>query len=406
MLLFAIFCSTLLCVTPVQTEGDVAFPAQGSPIEKPVDWRVDLLDQAFEGVSQLPDRPHIKNRTRAQAKLVTAALELDLVKQACSYADRITGWRGASAEAEIAGYLLRHGQTSRAMEYMNRAKTGLKASKNAHNEGWRLSEVRAKLAAYYLYSGDLDAAMMLQVGLETTSAAIIEVAKARIMDPEQFDEQYESALRLIGSADFEQLEAVLASSTTLYERYFDDLDRRAKVWGLIQQAWKPLPLLVRIETTETLMGVAYAEHDQDETVRWAQVAQGLVESIKWSPELEVQMLARLGGMQYLAGDAQAARQSAAAALELFQSSRKAIVDMYRGRSLRPLASTYHMMGEQGLAEKVFGMVLEEALVNPNGRPRCEDFSATLALMVEIGFKPSKGLESKILGFGESLRAPW
>ncbi|HSR88649.1 MAG TPA: hypothetical protein VLL07_06815, partial [Pontiella sp.] len=56
---------------------------------------VQMLELAFDGVSGMPLDPHIRNRARAQEKIVDAALELMQPELAARYAGEIPNWRQA-----------------------------------------------------------------------------------------------------------------------------------------------------------------------------------------------------------------------------------------------------------------------------------------------------------------------
>ena len=60
--------------------------ADDSYEDKPIEeYRLQLLDLGFSGVSKIPLRPHIKNRSRAQLTVVETCLELGQAKTAERY---------------------------------------------------------------------------------------------------------------------------------------------------------------------------------------------------------------------------------------------------------------------------------------------------------------------------------
>ena len=65
-------------------------------------YQSELLDHAFETAAAIPVKPHIKDRSRAQEKVVEVSLELDQPLRALSLIERIDNWRRGSGYCDLA----------------------------------------------------------------------------------------------------------------------------------------------------------------------------------------------------------------------------------------------------------------------------------------------------------------
>src|SRR3972149_726212 len=89
---------------------DVAQSMAGSLTDKPLAvYQNELLGHAFETAAAIPVKPHIKDRSRAQEKVVAASLELDQPLRAQMLIEKIDNWRRGSGYCDIAFYCARQG---------------------------------------------------------------------------------------------------------------------------------------------------------------------------------------------------------------------------------------------------------------------------------------------------------
>lgn len=383
-------------------------PANGPAPPDPAiaSFRTDLLDVSFRAVSKLPEKPHIKNRSRAQEQVVETALELGLPRLAATYAVQIENWRSASALAAIAEYWIRAGELDEARAFMQRARIALDSVKDEESQGWRLSRVRAKLAACHLRLGEPELAMELRLGLDASETSVVEVALAELLAPESFDTRFELAKAVAASGDFEGVRTMLDTCTTLFSRFYDEPERRSKVLELIETAWKTLPVPVRLETNAELFTAARAHGDRAAAGKFLEAAEAMLESTPWAPDAYLPHLARLAKQYQRFGQPEVARARADAGLDLYRAQRERIVDMYRSRALCPLAEAYVELGRLDRANETYALAIEEAFVNPNGRPRAEDLAVICCSLARVGLVPDEALWTKI-GLGlDQLRAPW
>jgi len=369
-------------------------------------WRVELVDLAYRAVSKMPSEPHIKSRSRAQEDVVDVALEMGLPLRAATYAKGIANWRAAAAHADVAKSLIDMGLPVAGRKQMAAAEGALETVQKEETQGWRTSRVQAKLAACDLALGEVEEALRRQVELADSETSFVEEAKAKLLTVEAFDAQYERARSMIDAANFDQLKAILATCKILYSRFFDDEVRREQVISLAESAWKSLPIDVRIETRFSFARSAMAHANPAIAVQLVDAADGLRQRVSLNPELTVTLAARFAGMRAEVGQPTKALQEANGALALFTADKKKIVDIYRGRTLRPLAEAYCTMGESEKALEVYRMALDEGFVNPNSRPRADDLAATCLSMALRNTEPSTDLWKRIVQIEGALAKPW
>jgi tetratricopeptide (TPR) repeat protein len=117
-------------------------------------------------------------------------------------------------------------------------------------------------------------------------------------------------------------------------------------------------------------------------------------------------MAKLAALRFRAGQIEKAQEQADKALELFESKRDRIVNIYRAESLQPLAEAYSMMSNTPRALAVYELAVTEGVANPNSRPRAEDLSATCCSMALHAVEPGAELWERIRTIHEGLGDPW
>ncbi|HEU4420792.1 MAG TPA: hypothetical protein VFT55_17775, partial [Planctomycetota bacterium] len=126
----------------------------------------------------------------------------------------------------------------------------------------------------------------------------------------------------------------------------------------------------------------------------------------WRPADHVPVLARLCELRGRAGEVDQARADAEAAMAIYQRERDGIVDIDRAETIRPLAIAWHALGEVTTADGLLALALEEAIENPNSRPRADDFVDTAVAMARNRIEPSPALLIRMREICEGLGNPW
>jgi len=416
--LFIATCAALTTSCSESKAIDVARTpvASGPPSPAIAAWRGELLDLAFEAASAFPLNPHVKNRSRAQADAVTAALAVDQPDRAVRYAEGIANWRRGEAYADIAFHQADHGRLGRVQEFLDLAQRiadeGVAADANSPSDAvetsqeWRRDRVRAQIARTYLRLGQDARADTAASGAIDSETAPIHAERARGVDAANFDAHMTSLDALVATGSFDPLRSALDAYAELFSTFYGDAERRRVIEEKIPLAWAKLPIQVRLETQEKLVGKALEHGDEAKALELVDAASVMLDSTNWNAEANVPLRARLAGLRARAGDVVRAREEADAALVAYDREREQIVNIYRASVLRPLAQAYHEIGDSEKARAVYFKALDEGVLNPNSRPRADDLVATICSMVTTNVEPDVTMRTRIGEIRSKLGAPW
>lgn len=401
---FSLFIFTFGCDKQEKT-GDIGQEKSvmaGSLTDKPLaSYQDKLLGLAFETAAAIPVKPHIKDRSRAQEKVVSAALELDQPLLALSCLEKIDNWRRGSGYADLALYCARHGFTDEAQQYVNRA---MQVSESA--EDWRRDHIRIKIANAYALLGQNQQADQFGAGLADAEAGKIATVKASIADEDAFDEHMNALEPLLVSNNFDIVDNALQACAQLFHRFYDHTVRRSLVEEKMKTSWEKLPIFKRVEFLTELAGFALDHGDQAKSLALVNEAQTFMDGAQWRPEHRIPLVSKLVRLRFGAGDEQKARADADTLLALFDAERNKMANIERAGTLRPLAETYQSMGNTATARAVYKRIVEEGVENPNSRPRAEDLADTCISMALHEIMPDDELWNRILQIQDGLGDPW
>lgn len=372
--------------------------------------RAELLDLAFSAASAFPTNPHAKNKARAQAEVVDACIALDQHARAARFASEIDGWERGTAYADLAHRLAERGAKQDAHRCLALAEVVADKDRTVlEDEGgqvWRRDRIRARMARAQLALGEERAAEALAKDLADAEQAHVTSAVAARTDAEEFDERMRWVDETVKLANFELLQAALATCVELFDAHYDDVQKREACEAKIESSWSKLPVGIRVEFVLDLGHRALAHGDRTKTLALSEKAKALIDGALWPPVLKVDVLSRLATLRHRAGDAEAGRADANFALAYFDAEERAIVDIDRADALRPLAETFHALGDTAAARKTYQRALAAGQTNPNARPRCQDFVATCCSLARIGFETDDELLQTLRSIRASLREPW
>lgn len=379
-------------------------------------YRMELLDLAFEAVSAFPVHPHIKNRSRAQEAVVLACLELDQTERALRQIERIDNWRRGKCYADLAYHEAQQGRMADVQKYLDLAQrisdgAAVEAPESPSDsmegpQAWRRDRIRTSIARTYMLLGQEAQAAAVAEGAEASELGRVHVEKTKLTTPADFEAQIGALDALVGTGAFEQLNAALQSYSTLFDRFYDDAERRALVEEKIDVAWAKLPIGVRIGVLVELAGHALAHHDSPKALELVDAGRTLLDSTRPDVESHTPLRAQLAALRFRSGDQAGARAEADAALAAYDAGRETVVNMYRAGVLRPLAEAYHALGDDEKSRSVYAQVLEEGVLNPNSRPRAEDLAATATSMAVNGVEPDAALMARLKSIRAGLGDPW
>jgi len=344
-------------------------------MDKPIAaFQRDLLDFAFATATAIPIRPHIKDRSRTQEAVVAASLELDQPQRAHSYIEMIDNWRRGSGYADLAFYAAQHGKTNEAQHYL---KLASQSTRDPKVEDWRRDRIRVKIAKVHLWLGQTRQADQFAAGVVESESGHVDIIKN-----------------------------ALDAYAALFDRFYDDAERRLQAEKKIKAGWGNLPVLFRIKLLLTLSRSALHHADPGQALKLVNEVQAMTDAHQWPPRYGIPIQAQLAGLRSRAGDTQRARTDADAALALFDAVRHQMVDIDRAGTIRPLAETYQSMGDTAAALALYKRVVEEGVQNPNSRPHAEELSATCRSMALHGVEPDAPLWARMRQIRKGLGSPW
>ena len=365
-------------------------------------FQKDLLDLAFDTASAIPANPHIKDRSRQQEAVVLACIKLDQPKRALQYTEAIENWLNGLCYANLAYYLVEHGQTNEASRYLKIA-----ADLSESAEDWRKDRIRVRLAQAHALLGQTPKADLFESGVADSEKGKVAPLKAMNGGKDAFDEQMKTLDAMIATGNFDLQRNALESCVKLFNGFYSDAARRALAEKKIRISWEKLPVHIRLDLLAELAGYALDHADKVKSLELVNDSQTMMNQYQWPMEVRIPLIAKLAELRFRSGDQAKARTDADAALALFDDpAQNTIVDIWRAGALRPLAHTYQMMGDSKASSSVYQQVVEEGVKNPNSRPRAEDLTATCVAMALDGVEPDTTFVGRLRQIKKGLGNPW
>lgn len=360
----------------------------GLPVDRPIaPWQTELLTTAFTAASALPLDPHVKNRARAQAAVVSGCLQLDQPERAATYLQGIPNWQRGVAAAELAAWCVRHGAAGAAAAWLDLAETTAQAVlADPREQGWRAERIRARVADTILM---LDDAARRELGVEGSGGLTALLARV-------------DAVLVAG--DLEQMTGALLSCADAFAAPTVDAKGREL---LLERARKArVPATVRIDTTLRMADALLASGAAGAATALLDEVQPLLAAGEWLPEDAARFAAQTATLRHRAGDRDRAIADLTTATEAFARDRTRIASVFAGQGLRPLAEAWHRCGDTGRARNLLRDALTTAVVNPNSRPRAEDLVATCLLLATAAIEPDAELLAQVRQVAAGLGSPW
>lgn len=377
---------------PVQTLQNKPLPA----------WQSELIETAFETASAMPVKPHIKDRSKAQAAVAEACFKLDQPLRALEYIDQIKNWRRGRGYADYAFYSMRSGVTNEVMNYLDLADQIARIA----DQDWRRDRIKVRISQTLLLMGHEDRAKPFYSHIEASESGKVERVAAMLCDVPGFDDQLADLEAMIATEQYDLMVNAMKAAAQLYKQFYADTERRDRVETMLRDSWESLPAVTRIELMEGLAESSLDKGDAAEALKWVNEARDLMDEHEWPAEYHVPMIAGLAALRFECGEADAARRELAAARELFDEKEAEIVNIYKADALIPVAEAAAVMGNPDLARTVYALALTKAVENPNSRPRAEDLTAACLSMVLHEVEPGETLRAQIRDVQSNLGDPW
>jgi tetratricopeptide (TPR) repeat protein len=385
------------CAEP--QEETTALNPKDIPLEP---YQNELLNIAFEAVSAMPKNPHIKSRSLAQESVVRTCLDLEQPQKALGYIEQIDNWRREACYADLAFYYAQHGASNENVQYY----LELAAKVPDQTEDWRKGRITSKISQTKAYMEQAKEAKQYERGNEKKEPVKIPDIKKMTSPLDSFDEKMEALGKKVLTGQFDDIKNSLETYAELYNRFYQDVERRALIEEKIKTTWSKMPLIIRIDLQKKLIHFALAHSDKNAALELTNEAKSMMDSTSWPSRYEIPMQAELAGFRFRAGDEQRARPEVRKALDLFDTERKKIVNIYRAKMLRSIAQAYWTMGNSATTLDLYKRAIEAGIENPNSRPRAEDLASTCCSMALHKVEPDAELLNRIRQIRDDLGDPW
>jgi tetratricopeptide (TPR) repeat protein len=364
------------------------------------------LELAFQAASALPQMPHAKTRARLQEQVALAYLGAGDADRAEACFDLIDNWRRGVGYADLAQHWVLAGQPKRAEALLQRALAVGEDSRGTEQQAWRRGRILGKASAVLMSLGRDGEAAKLAAGLESVEAMPVQLAQMRKLGRGDWDLLAERLKHAVAAGQFEEQRAALEAACEFQSRFYEDSILREKVLSAIHTSWGKMPAQVRLGLIQTLGATAQANGDGKAALTQLEMAEDFMAGLVWRVEEELPWVAAFAKLRANCGDRDGAKEALRRALLRYDAGEKDIVDIYRSGALRPLAEAYVVLGERERAQAIYRRALDAGGVNPNSRPRAEDFVATVCSMTGVGFQPNAALLQHMAEFQGTLGAPW
>jgi hypothetical protein len=386
--------------TPHERTATQAPPA---PLEG---GRAALLEFAFESASRFPDGDQVRNRSAAQERVVLAALELAHLERATAWAERIDGWRRGTALAACAAAQAERGDVEEAERPIALADEVAQADPELFGQEWRRDRVRTGIAQALTWLGERKRAAGYEAGSADSEVGKVGVVAARIMNPDAFEATLRDLGTILEQGSLDRGRNALATCAALWDRFYDDVERREQLDERVEAVLDRFPLQVAIEHELERADAALAHGDRVTALALVDRAQQRFELGRWNTENHVPLTAVLCAARFRAGDGERARRLADMALARYEQEKGEIPDVFRAETLVPMAEAFHAMGDTPRALEVYALAVREGSHNPNARPRAEDLTMIACSMALVGVEPDLALWKRMAEVRAGLTAPW
>ncbi len=370
-------------------------------------YRIELLDLAFQAASALPLRPHVKSRSQAQDAVVAASLELRQPARALGYLEQIENWRRGACYADLAFYCAQNGHAASVQPYLDLARQLSDNPTEENPQSWQRDRVRVKIARTHALLGQTRLAAEFQAGVVEAESGKVDAVEATFLAPDAFEAELASLDAILAGSSFDQARNALDACAQLFHRFYDDEARRGRAESRIKTSWEGrLPSMIRIDLLMQITRSALDHGDEGKALELVNETRALLESSNVALEYRLPLQARLAALRFQAKDEGTAKRELEEALATYDAQRETIVNVFRARTLCPLAEAYQALGEPTSALALYKRTVEEGSQNPNSRPRAEDLSATCLSMALRGVEPDAHLRKRLADLCSQLGEPW
>jgi len=396
--LTAVLCLLVSCITGCAPQQQKITVPQDKPLAL---FQTRLLETAFDTASDIPIRPHLDSRSKAQKRVFDGAVTLQQLDTAGRFSEQIKDWRRGVAHADLAFYFAEQGAVQMALSEVDIAEQIARAIQD-----WPRDRILARLAQASVLLHDSDSTARLTQGIDEQEAAKATHTAATLCTEEQYENQRGILLDLLQKERYDHRKQGILSSAALFTRFYTDPLKRDEIAAMIREYWTDFDSGFKVHTLFTLCEPAFLHNDLSYALSLLREGLEILDSFPTHPRQQVPLLAQLAGLTFRAGDPDGAQDKLQRAETMFSDRIAWIVNIYRPETLVALAEAYHTMERSDSALETFRRAVEACIENPNSRPRAENLSLVCTSMAVNGIEPDEALWSRIREIQANLGDPW
>ncbi|MBX2853208.1 MAG: hypothetical protein KTR15_15850 [Phycisphaeraceae bacterium] len=366
------------------------------PVEE---YRLELIDLAWQAATAYPINPHIKNRGRAEEHVVQGALGINQPHLAWGYAKKVVNWRRGACYAEIAHYLIEQGETEHVEYFLKQA---ILHSKDA-KQGWRHARVKTRVAAARLLVGNEKGAAGLVEDQDFAGQGEQISAKAVSATDEEFIELVAALDKMVKLEGYDEIWAAMQGYAQLYRHHYSNPTRRSLLLKKLRLAWEDMPGIRRLEVMLQFADAALENDDQQAAKTHIDEADEIRQSFRWTIDYDLRLRADIARYRTGVGQSDAVRVLLEESVKLADEKLESLQNFYRADALRPIAEAFAVLGDEEGSLEIYRRVVEVGALNPNIRPRVSDITASCVSMALHDIKPDAELISEIQQIVDGLK---
>lgn len=384
-------------------------------------YRLQLLEIGFSGVSKMPLNPHIKNRSRAQQKVVEACLKLGQPKTAELYIVQIENWQRWMGFANLAYYYTSAGNVDAANVAMQQSEAMLNMVDEVSSgevlattpsplidslEGWRYKQVKAKIyEIHYLLGSPIVPTSTLERDFDEDLSASLQV-KQIDGDSSTYASAMVQMASLAENTNFEVVHHALQGMVQLADKYYAELDLTTWMDEEILPRFKNTPVFMRVDILVRLTRIALKHTDPTQAKMICDLMDGYIDDAALPVGFHIIEKMKVIALRFESGDQALAKKQLDIWFGSYTENKGLIVDIDRAEIVCRMAENYHLTGQSDNALELYEQAVFEGQVNPNSRPCADALNAICCSMAINGVEPSERLFEALTEMNNQLASPW
>ncbi|MDZ8120181.1 hypothetical protein [Pontiella agarivorans] len=383
-------------------------------------FQEQLLELAFSGVSEMPLRPHIKNRSRAQLKTARTCLELNSPDRAERFVNDIQNWQRWMGYADIAAYYAELGMQEKAEDFLAKVYPALEMSEDirsgkvaASTENplidtlvdQRYQAVLTRVEEVRRMSRKTVGTVAPEGRYGEVNAAILN-AEAMVENAADTAEAIQRLKPLTTHKNFEIAYFGFHALVHAVDQHYDAVNLNRILNEEIKPALTRVPVFMKIDLYQEFAAIAVKHNDIESVLPILTELESMVESLKSGPRYYVTEAARVLQLMIKAGQDEKASEEVDLLLAYYREHRELIVNMERAARVCAVAEVYGALGKTDVALELYEEAIAEGTFNPNSRPQADDLNRICCSLALNHIEPGNLLWERLNEMRNDLGTPW